>query len=78
MVQVLSPNITGDIATVACDGATTKAFSFTSSGTWFNTGNIGPVPQHKVVFNAHNSNAIYTDSGKVFPLSLHLNYIVKC
>ena len=29
-------------------------------------------------FNAHLSNSIYTDSGKVYPLSLALNFIIKC
>ena len=28
-------------------------------------------------FDAHNSNAVYTDSGKVYPLSLALNFIIK-
>ena len=28
--------------------------------------------------NAHNSNAVYTDSDKVYPLSLTLNFIIKC
>ena len=28
-------------------------------------------------FNAHNSNAVYTDSGKVYPLSIALNFIIK-
>ena len=28
-------------------------------------------------FNANSSNSIYTDSGKVSPLSLALNFIIK-
>jgi len=28
-------------------------------------------------FNAHNSNAVYTDNGKVYPASLALNFIIK-
>lgn len=28
-------------------------------------------------FNANNSNSIYTDNGKVYPLSLALNFIIK-
>ena len=28
-------------------------------------------------FNANTSNNIYTDSGKVYPLSLALNFIIK-
>lgn len=31
----------------------------------------------QVNFNAHNSNSVYTDSGKVYPLSLALNFIIK-
>lgn len=27
--------------------------------------------------NANSSNAVYTDSGKVYPLSLALNFIIK-
>ena len=38
-----------------------------NSGTWCN----------KIVFNASSSNSIYTDSGKVYPLSLALNFIIK-
>ena len=30
-----------------------------------------------VSINAHNSNSIYTDSGKVYPLSVALNFIIK-
>lgn len=29
-------------------------------------------------FNASNSNSVYTNSGKVYPLSLALNFIIKC
>lgn len=28
-------------------------------------------------FHASNSNSVYTDSGKVYPLSLALNFIIK-
>ena len=30
-----------------------------------------------ITFNAHDSNSVYTDSGKVYPLSLALNFIIK-
>ena len=30
-----------------------------------------------LLFNAHNSNSIYTDNGNVRPLSLVLDYIIK-
>ena len=29
-------------------------------------------------FNAKNANSVYTDSGIVRPLSLNVNYVVKC
>lgn len=28
-------------------------------------------------FNAHNSNSIYADNGKVYPASIALNFIIK-
>lgn len=31
----------------------------------------------RIGFNAHNSNTIYTDNGKVSPASIALNYIIK-
>lgn len=31
----------------------------------------------KAVFNAYDSNAVYTDNGRVYPLSLALNFIIK-
>ena len=31
-----------------------------------------------IAFDASRSEAVYTDSGKVYPLSLALNYIIKC
>ena len=30
-----------------------------------------------VAFNAHNSNSIYTDNGKIYPASVALNFIIK-
>ncbi|WP_074837930.1 hypothetical protein [Succinivibrio dextrinosolvens] len=32
---------------------------------------------HTLYFDAKSSNSIYTDSGKVYPLSLALNFIIK-
>lgn len=74
---MLGPNITGKfsggqykVASGATSQHTTNAAAFTSHSASFTMENYD--------FNASESNAIYTDSGKVFPLSLHLNYIVKC
>ena len=33
--------------------------------------------QYGIGLNAHNSTATYVDSGKVYPLSLALNFIIK-
>ena len=32
---------------------------------------------NRITLNAHSSNSVYTDSGKVYPLSLALNFIIK-
>lgn len=37
-------------------------------------GNVGKLP---TTFNANRSNSVYTNSGKVYPLSLALNFIIK-
>ena len=43
------------------------------------SGNVGTSTSNITSFtlNAHNSNSVYTDSGKVYPASLALNYIIK-
>lgn len=33
--------------------------------------------QRTLTMNASNSNTVFTDSGKVYPLSLALNFIIK-
>lgn len=62
----------------------TGAFSAsTSTQNWtaqLGTTVVGTIPQPNgiaTVYSAHNSNAVYTDSGKVYPLSLALNFIIK-
>lgn len=37
----------------------------------------GNLKNSELRFSANNSNSIYTDNGKVYPLSLALNYIIK-
>ena len=32
----------------------------------------------KLHLSSYNSTSVYTDSGKVYPLSLALNFIIKC
>ena len=64
---------------------------FASSGALKNFGNTwntpvqifsqaGVVTQNNpsVDFDANYSNAVYIDNGKVYPLSLALNYVIKC
>ena len=38
----------------------------------------GYIDYHNLSFNANSSNAVYIDNGKVYPLSLALNYVIKC
>ena len=38
----------------------------------------GSAIQQNLLFNAHDSTATYVNSGKVYPLSLALNFIIKC
>ena len=45
----------------------TNTLAYSGTGNW--------VINH---FNANNSNAVYTDSGHVYPLSCALNFIIKC
>ena len=53
-------------------GAFGKGSSFSTVIT--NTSATG----YTLTFSASKSNSIYTDSGKVYPLSLALNFIIKC
>ena len=77
------PNITGTYNRIRHDlfiGTSNGAFSLTSvSG---NASNVGQGSQQNTVdnfsFNANSSNSVYTDNGAVHPLSLALNYIIKC
>lgn len=75
------PNITGSAERNIVDNVTSiysgalaitspeRVMQFTSGG---NT-----MKRTTLQFNASNSNSIYTDSGKVYPLSLALNFIIK-
>ena len=70
------PNVTGrwqskPISGGGVSGAITAIAQ--GNGSYANDG-IGPVTFE---FDASNSNSIYTDSGKVYPLSLALNFIIK-
>ena len=77
------PNITGNIGSIVSDGNFCNLDGcFSDSGDNYNiytpSGNIFATKGHtKVSFNAHNSNSVYTDSGKVYPQSIALNFIIK-
>jgi len=49
-------------------GSVVNGYSFAGTRTNHNT---------QIAFNAYDSNNVYTDSGKVYPLSLALNFIIK-
>lgn len=71
------PNITGDIYTAdAGFDAGSSALTGDNAVNVYSTGTVRNTFNH-LVFNAHNSNNIYTDSGKVYPASLALNFIIK-
>lgn len=73
------PNITGSIFNPV---NTSGAFNTTPApmeGKYYNnSGNITDrVSQYKVNFDASRSNSIYVGNGKVYPLSIALNFIIK-
>ena len=74
------PNITGSFSPVALGPSKT----ITQTGVFCNStqqainNGIGSgAYSFTQDFNANNSNAIYTNNGKVYPLSLALNFIIK-
>lgn len=70
------PNIRGVFyADTYTTGAGEGAFS--SSTDNYSSGGGNQRAYAAFYFNAHKSNAIYTDNGKVYPLSLALNFIIK-
>lgn len=71
------PNITGSVS-ISTHGGSTPSGALLS-GTATNAMATHPSVQSNplIGFNAHTSNAVYTDSGKVYPLSLALNFIIK-
>lgn len=78
------PNITGNIRVSANYQGTalymsaSGAFSSLGSGTIANISSSSQSGQYGAELNLNRSNVIYTDNGKVYPLSLALNYIIKC
>jgi len=78
---MLGPNITGFSVTQfvrdgGAEGLANGALSYsTSSGSIIGMGTSMQLSY--ISFNAHDSNAIYTGNGKVYPASLALNFIIK-
>lgn len=76
------PNITGytnNIATTFSTVGPTEHGAMKWTGTQqIHYGNIGsPLQSGTLEISASNSNSIYTDSGKVYPASIALNFIIK-
>lgn len=74
------PNIVGDAVgnvesfNVSSSGAL-SAYRDSSRGSYY--GSNSSSNKNSLTFNASIFNSIYTDSGKVYPLSLALNFIIK-
>lgn len=80
------PNIQGNANSATYQGDTvlcgafrgaTGAFSTTNLGTQVFSGNTSGQGYANLFLNAHLYNSVYTDLGKVYPLSLALNFIIK-
>lgn len=75
---VWRPNITGETRKIFTDGGSTASGAFSDSEAFSITALGGGNQQfRRQIFNAHSSNAIYTDNGKVYPASIALNFIIK-
>ena len=71
------PNITGSLIQLdSTVHGSTGGFSWEQNTEKWLRGTTS-VNRSDVSFDAHNSNSVYTDSGKVYPLSLALNFIIK-
>ena len=75
---MLGPNINGTVKRIAfpLENSGSGALS-TYDYVGLNIGGTGGMGTLGIELNAHNSNSVYTDSGKVYPLSLALNFIIK-
>lgn len=81
MPVTFGPNVNGgmtNVEFVQIGGTTaTGAFVATNTVPHGNYGQSEITSSNNIAFNAHKSNAIYTDNGKVYPASIALNYIIK-
>ena len=80
---MLGPNMTGQVTQMMVRSTSTQTYNGIVSsveveqGSVYGTSGALGGQASKINFNANNSNSIYTDSGKVYPLSLALNFIIK-
>jgi microcystin-dependent protein len=73
------PNIKGSYQ-IQAEYLTLQAGAFLGSDTSRSTGFMRDSTFNTIInidFKANNSNSIYTDNGKVYPLSVALNFIIK-
>ncbi|WP_164954450.1 hypothetical protein [Succinivibrio dextrinosolvens] len=80
---MLGPNITGDLQGIRGDGGLggSGAFSLTSWHAYRYDGyssSGGGKDSGYFPFSAQKSSSIYSPGGHVYPLSLALNFIIKC
>ena len=82
---MLGPNITGSVfnTTVRSVGIILGGYGAFSQESPMTTGTLdspymSATYSPSVQFSASSSHSSYTNSGKVYPLSLSLNYIIKC
>ena len=75
---MLGPNITGSIKNFAMHITSSGAFyAGANYSAWNPTGTTDNEAVY-IYFDASRSDSTYTTNGNVYPLSLTLNYIIKC
>lgn len=87
---VLRPNVTGNLkarnlmngndSTIYPNSGALKnvGVSWTGPGQIFSAAGVVTQSNLTIDFNANYSNAVYINNGKIYPLSLALNYVIKC
>ena len=76
-VRTIGPNITGTIGNCGSTNGTGALSATALGGLWAAPSSSGGFHNLTLRVNANTSNAVYTDSEKVYPLSLALNFIIK-
>ncbi len=74
------PNVTGNTSPYISTGTDNSGALYTITGGQYFSYYGGSTIANKasINFDASCSNSVYTDSGKIYPLSLALNFIIKC